>query len=66
FELLATEEYPEMDASRQFEVANHTVKFAPRELSKLRVVIKPQWVLPDSHPLRGCLGFLFVDEITAR
>ena len=66
FELLATEEYPEMDASRQFEVAKHTVSFEPRELSKLRVVIKPQWVLPDSHPLRGCLGFLFVDEITAR
>ncbi len=66
FELLTSEEYPEMDASRQFEVANHTIKFQPRELSALRVVIKPQWVLPDSHPLRGCLGFLFVDEITAK
>lgn len=66
FELLASEEYPEMDPAREFEVASHTVRFEPREVSKLRVVIRPQWVLPTWHPLTGCLGFMFIDEISAR
>ncbi|MDE5635632.1 MAG: family 20 glycosylhydrolase [Muribaculaceae bacterium] len=66
FRLLASEEYPEMDRKCEFEVVGHVVKFAPTEVSGLRVVIKPQWVLPEWHPLTGCLGFLFVDEISAR
>jgi len=66
FELLASEEYPEMDPSCEFEVINHKVKFNPTDVAGLRVVIKPQWVLPSWHPLTGCLGFLFVDEIQAR
>ena len=65
-ELLASEDYPEMDLNKEFDVVNHTVSFKPVELQKLRVVIKPQWVLPEWHPLTGCLGFLFVDEISAR
>ena len=66
FELLASEEYPEMDRSKEFDVVNHVVKFKPTEVKKLRVVIKPQWVLPEWHLLTGCLGFLFVDEISAK
>ncbi len=66
FRLLASEEYPEMDPGMEFEVVGHSVGFTPTEVSKLRVVIRPQWVLPQWHPLTGCLGFLFVDEIRAR
>lgn len=67
FSLLASEEYPEMDYhKRQRDVARHELTFAPTKLKAVRLVVKPQWILPDDHELNGCLGFLFVDEITAR
>lgn len=66
FELLAQESYPEMTDWHHAEVVNHTLRFEPRELSAVRVVIHPQWILPDAHHFRGCLGFVFVDEIKGK
>lgn len=64
--LLAKAEYPEMPQGDDiFDVNNHILTFDPVTVTKLRVVIKPQWIIPSWHPLNNCLGFLFVDEIKA-
>lgn len=64
--LIASEEYPAVEGVHNYEVATHSVNFFPREMNYLRVVIRPEYIFPEGHPYAGCLGFLFVDEITAR
>ncbi len=63
--LLAKAEYPELPQGDTFAVSNHVLSFDPVTVTKLRVVIKPQWIIPSWHYLCDCLGFLFVDEIKA-
>lgn len=65
-QLLVKEEYPEQTPDMKDAIVNHVVRFPATTLEKLRVVIKPQWILPDWHRLDTCLGFIFVDEINAR
>ncbi|MCM1450495.1 MAG: family 20 glycosylhydrolase [Clostridiales bacterium] len=64
--LLAAEEYPEATPDVANGIVNHTIKFEPITLEKVRVLIKPHWVLPKWHRLNYCLGFIFVDEISAK
>lgn len=66
FELLAHEEYPEMTDWHHSEVVSHKLGFEPADFQAVRVVIHPQWILPDAHHFRGCLGFVFVDELSGR
>lgn len=68
FTLVASEEYPEMKPEMEFGVSKHNISFAPVKAKYIRVVIKPEEVIPSWHALGNgkIKGFLFVDEISAR
>ncbi len=68
YTLVASEDYPEMDPSMEFGVSSHSITFDPVEAKSVRVVIKPEVIIPSWHALGNgkIKGFLFVDEISVK
>lgn len=65
FTLVAAEDYPVMEETKEEYVARRTVSFPEVEADVVRVHIKGQNILPEGHYYAGYQGWLFVDEISA-
>lgn len=64
FTEVASEEYPVMAADSPNQNYDHTLKFNPVTARYIKVVVKPENVLPEWHGGKGNPAFVFLDEIS--
>ena len=66
YELIASEDYPEIKKEQEFDTPSHTVKFDRTSTRYLNVIIKSHKALPQWHAFAGAKAFVFVDEISIK
>lgn len=64
FTEVASEEYPVMAADSPNQNYDHTLQFNPVTARYIKVVVKPENVLPEWHGGKGNPAFVFLDEIS--
>ncbi len=63
YKKVASEDYPEIDKTKEFGMVRHDVNFKSSKARYVKVLIKSEKVLPKWHPFANSQGFLFIDEI---